>query len=147
MTRTQVLSCLYHHEAAIEKKQFEHCQELLQQQNSKSNIRTYTKKHIHIFAGLLYCDYCGEMMTAQPGKLLKKSGHQSSRFACRNRRNASCPNSFTSDTTVGPAILSILIKTARLYLSDKLLYSTLYMTFRMNSIAEFRSQLILRLRV
>lgn len=112
-----------HHEAAIEKKQFEHCQELLQQQNSKSNIRTYTKKHIHIFAGLLYCDYCGEMMTAQPGKLLKKSGHQSSRFACRNRRNASCPNSFTSDTTVGPAIFSILIETARLYLSDETLYS------------------------
>lgn len=63
------------------------------------------------------------MMTAQPGKLLKKSGHQSSRFACRNRRNASCPNSFTSDTTVGPAIFSILIETARLYLSDETLYS------------------------
>ncbi len=112
-----------HHIAAIEKNQFDRCQELLQKQNFNSDTRTCTRKHIHIFAGLLYCDYCGEMMTAQPGKLLKKSGHQSSRFACRNRRNANCPNSFTSDTTVGPAIFSILIETARLYLSDEPLYS------------------------
>ena len=62
------------------------------------------------------------MMTAQPGNLLKKTGHQTSCFACRNRRNASCPNSFTSDTTIGPPIFSILIETARLYLSDTQLY-------------------------
>lgn len=112
-----------HHVAAIEKTQFEHCQKLLQKQNFNSDTRTCTRKHIHIFAGLLYCDYCGEMMTAQPGKLLKKSGHHSSRFACRNRRNASCPNSFTSDTIVGPAIFSILIETGRLYLLDEPLHS------------------------
>lgn len=122
-----------HHEAAIQAAQFEHCQELLQKQNSHSNTRTYTQKHIHIFSGLLFCDYCGEMMTAQPGKLLKKTGHQSSRFACRNRRNADCPNSFTSDTTIGPVIFSILIETARLYLSDTQLHSLQDFSDELNS--------------
>lgn len=111
-----------HHEAAIQLLQFDRCQKLLQKQNFKSDTRTCIKKHIHIFTGLLYCDYCGEMMTAQPGNLLKKTEHQTSRFACRNRRNASCPNPFTSDTTIGPPIFSILIETARLYLSDTQLY-------------------------
>ena len=51
-----------HHEAAIQPLQFERCQKLLQKQNFKSDTRTCLKKHIHIFSGLLYCDYCGEMM-------------------------------------------------------------------------------------
>lgn len=44
-----------HHVAAIEKTQFDHCQKLLQKQNFNSDTRTCTRKHIHIFAGLLYC--------------------------------------------------------------------------------------------
>lgn len=72
-------------------------------------------------------------MTAQPGNLLKKTGYQTSHFACRDRRNASCPNPFTSDTTISPPIFSILIETARLYLSDAKLYSLQDFSDELNS--------------
>lgn len=101
------------HERIIGDDQFFRCQQLLKKNMIGSDRRTYNRKNCHIFAGLLFCDYCGRIMAAQVGRKLKKHGNIScSRYSCYNRRQSTCQNRFTSDTAIGPFILNFLVNLA-----------------------------------
>ena len=105
-----------HHQGIIEKKQFDRCQEILKVNVIGSDRLTYNRKNIHIFAGLLFCDYCGENMAAQVGTILRRQGGvRSSRYSCYNRRLGLCKNRFTSDTIIGPFILNYIANMYRSY--------------------------------
>ena len=73
---------------------------------SKRSSKTYTRKNTHIFAGLLYCHYCGKQMQST-GDRVRADGYRPSIYACvQKRKFNSCPNKYVSDVTLGPFVLN-----------------------------------------
>ena len=81
------------------------------ERNRRSNRRsskTYTRKHTHIFAGLLYCHYCGKQMQSTVDRV-RADGYRPSIYACvQKRKFNNCPNKYVSDVTVAPFVLNYI---------------------------------------
>ena len=106
-----------HHPAIVTKEQFDACQVKLERNNLKlrNTQKTYQRKNVHVFAGLIVCGVCGKHYNAtidKPHAGLK--GYRPSIYLCSTRRNTNkCPNKFVSDTTVGPFILNYIANIVR----------------------------------
>lgn len=106
-----------HHPPIITKEQFERCKEILDRRNSKKRgtVKTYERKHTHIFAGLLTCGYCGSQMTATIDRA-RKGGWRPSIYLCSRRRKSNdCTNKFVSDITIGPFVMNYLSNMLKTY--------------------------------
>lgn len=63
---------------------------------------------MHIFAGLLYCGYCGSQMQSTIDRE-RADGYRPSIYACsRKRRFNDCPNKYVSDVTLAPFVLNYI---------------------------------------
>lgn len=63
---------------------------------------------MHIFAGLLYCGYCGSQMQSTIDRE-RADGYRPSIYACsRKRRFNDCPNKYISDVTLAPFVLNYI---------------------------------------
>ncbi len=99
-----------HHPAIIEKEQWIRVSEYLSenQRNRKNSSKTYSRKNIHIFAGLLKCGYCGSGMPSTVDRA-RSDGWRPSIYSCsRKRRFNDCPNKYISDITLGPFVLNYI---------------------------------------
>ncbi len=99
-----------HHPAIIDpERQAEACAVL--ERNRRSNNRDgkkYVRKNTHIFAGILYCAYCGGQMQATIDRA-RNDGYRPSIYACtRKRRYNDCENKYISDVVVGPFVLNYI---------------------------------------
>lgn len=74
-----------------------------------STNKTYVKKNIHIFSGILSCGNCGASMYASPSKM-RQSGWIPSVYGCGARRKnpSACDNKFVGDSVLAPFILTLL---------------------------------------
>lgn len=99
-----------HHPAIIDKSRQEHVLDILEG-NRRSNRRSakkYVRKNIHIFAGLLYCGYCGNQMQSTIDRA-RSDGYRPSIYACsRKRRFNDCENKYISDVILAPFVLNYI---------------------------------------
>ncbi len=90
-----------HHIAIVSQEQFDRCQYWLKKNRRKDTIRHTQRKNVHIFAGLIHCGYCGELMTATLDRI-RASGYQPSMYICGSKRShKNCGNKYTHDPEVG----------------------------------------------
>ena len=74
---------------------------------------SYNRGNIHLFAGLLICDYCGSNMKASQDRE-RADGWRPSVYICsRHRRFNDCPNKYVSDVTIGPFIFNFIANLIR----------------------------------
>ena len=84
-----------------------------QRRGQPGSGKSYNRDNVHIFAGLLTCGYCGNLMTASKDRV-RKTGWRPSMYNCSNkRRNSDCPNKYINDVTVGPFILNYIANMIR----------------------------------
>lgn len=99
-----------HHPAIIDPVRQAEVSTVLER-NRRSNNRDgkkYVRKHTHIFAGILYCAYCGGQMQATIDRA-RNDGYRPSIYACtRKRRYNDCENKYISDVVVGPFVLNYI---------------------------------------
>lgn len=99
-----------HHPAIVSKERQAKIFSILAD-NRRSNSRTsktYNRKNTHIFAGVLYCGYCGCQMQSTVDRQ-RADGYRPSIYACsRKRRFDDCPNKYVSDVTVAPFVLNYI---------------------------------------
>lgn len=99
-----------HHPAIITAERQNHILEILEG-NRRSNRRIakkYIRKNTHIFAGLLYCGYCGSQMQSTIDRE-RADGYRPSIYACsRKRRFDDCENKYISDIVVAPFVLNYI---------------------------------------
>lgn len=99
-----------HHPAIIPSERQALVLETLEQnrRSNKRSSKTYTRKNTHIFAGLLYCHYCGKQMQSTVDRV-RADGYRPSIYACvQKRKFNSCPNKYVSDVTVAPFVLNYI---------------------------------------
>lgn len=110
-----------HHEPLFEETRFYRIKFLLQR-NRRGGVaagKTYVRKNIHIFGGLLRCSMCGSNMNANLDRR-RANGVRPSIYACgsRRRKQTSCTNKYISDTVLGPFVLNYvanIIRAAKSY--------------------------------
>lgn len=106
-----------HHEAIVTKEQFDFCQAKLDRNNLKlrDTQKTYQRKNVHVFAGLIVCGVCGRQYNATIDKPhARLGGFRPSMYLCSTRRNSDvCPNKYVSDITVGTFILNYIANILR----------------------------------
>lgn len=98
-----------HHPAIVEQERFMRVQELLMR-NRRSNKepKTYVRKNVHIFAGLLFCGYCNQIMQASQDRA-RSDGYRPSIYACTTKRRFNtCQNKYISDVIVGPFVMNYI---------------------------------------
>lgn len=99
-----------HHPAIISKDRQEAVVTILAE-NRRSNRaagKSYVRKNIHIFAGLLFCGYCGSQMQSTIDRE-RAHGYRPSIYACsRKRRFDDCPNKYISDVVLAPFVLNYI---------------------------------------
>lgn len=105
-----------HHEPIVDDVLFERIQFLLKR-NKRGGVKdgaSYTKKNIHVFAGLLRCGNCGTNMSATLDRI-RADGWRPSVYGCAKRRNnaAACSGKFTSDVTIGPFVFNYIANIIR----------------------------------
>lgn len=105
-----------HHEPILNEDVFCRMKFLLTR-NKRGGVpshKTYVRKNIHIFAGLLRCGQCGSNMTANLDRR-RANGFRPSQYACgsRRRKGTSCTNKYISDTTLGPFVLNYVANIIR----------------------------------
>ena len=73
--------------------------------NSRKKGDSYHRKHVHIFAGLIECGYCGSNYIATRSRTMS-DGLQPSVYNCAFRRQHKndCTNKLVSDTTIAPFV-------------------------------------------
>ncbi len=99
-----------HHPAIIEKERFARVNAYLKdnRRSSRNTAKTYVRKNIHIFAGVLQCGQCGSPMQSTVDKE-REGGYRPSIYACsRHRRFSDCPNKFISDIVLGPFVMNYI---------------------------------------
>ena len=76
--------------------------------------KTYIKKNVHIFAGLVKCGICGNTMTATLDKR-RADGWRPSIYGCSKRRNdaSACDNKYCSDILIGPFVFNYIANIIR----------------------------------
>lgn len=99
-----------HHPAIITSERQATVLEILES-NRRSNRRSakkYVRKNTHIFAGLLYCGYCGSQMQSTIDRE-RSDGYRPSIYACsRKRRYDDCENKYISDVVLAPFVLNYI---------------------------------------
>lgn len=105
-----------HHEPSVSEDQFDRIQFLLKR-NKRGGVpeeKTYIRKNIHIFAGLMRCQNCNRVMTATLDRR-RADGWRPSIYACSTRRNDStqCRNKYISDKTIGPFVFNYVANIIR----------------------------------
>lgn len=106
-----------HHPPIVSKEQYARCHEILERRNSKKRgaVRTYRRKHVHVFQGLLTCGECGSPMTSTIGTA-RADGWRPSIYMCSRRRLSNdCKNKYISDATIGPFVLNYLANMLKTY--------------------------------
>ena len=101
-----------HHDAIISEEDHEAVKEILSrnQRGKDKPGDTYTKKHTHIFAGLVRCELCGANFTAQREHTRKYIDAPTSAYLCSNRKESTikCPNQMLSDVVLIPFVLTLI---------------------------------------
>lgn len=105
-----------HHEPMISEDRFDRIQFILKR-NKRGGVpeeKTYIRKNIHIFAGLVHCFNCGGAMTATLDRR-RANGWRPSIYGCATRRNdnARCDNKYLSDKVVGPFVFNYVANIIR----------------------------------
>lgn len=99
-----------HHPAIVTEEEWKAaCKQLEEnQRNGPGKNRAYTRKNVHIFAGMLTCGCCGGNMSATLDKA-RADGWRPSIYNCQShRRFNSCSNKYVSDVTLGPFVLNYI---------------------------------------
>ena len=100
-----------HHPAIVPKERWRNVVLTLErnQRGWNASGKTYSRKNIHVFAGLLTCGCCGANMSATSNCRELKGGYRPSIYACMShRKNSGCPNKYITDTTLGPFVLNYI---------------------------------------
>lgn len=99
-----------HHPAIIDTERQSKIISMLEanRRSNKDTSKTYVRKNVHIFAGLLYCGYCGNQMQSSVDRI-RVNGYRPSIYSCsRKRRYEDCNNKYISDIVVGPFVLNYI---------------------------------------
>lgn len=100
-----------HHPAIVSKERWRNVVLTLERNRRGwgASGKTYNRKNIHVFAGLLTCGCCGANMSATSNCRELKGGYRPSIYACMShRKNSGCPNKYITDTTLGPFVLNYI---------------------------------------
>lgn len=99
-----------HHPAIIEAARQKAVIKMLEDNDRVVNLhKSYERKNVHIFAGLLTCCACGSQFQATIDRPRAKGGWRPSIYLCsRHRRFKDCDNKYISDVTLGPFVLNFL---------------------------------------
>lgn len=105
-----------HHEPIVSDILYDRIQFILKR-NKRGGVpedKTYIKKNVHIFAGLVKCGICGSTMTATLDKR-RADGWRPSIYGCSKRRNdaSACNNKYCSDTLIGPFVFNYIANIIR----------------------------------
>ena len=99
-----------HHPALIDESRFDRISYMLSRNARRFHVPgdTYSRKAVHIFAGLLECGNCSANMTATQDKR-RADGWRPSIYGCasRRRKSGSCTNRFINDAAIAPFILAV----------------------------------------
>ena len=100
-----------HHEPIVSEITFERVQFALKR-NKRGGVpqeKTYIRKNVHVFAGLITCELCGSSMTATLDRR-RADGWRPSIYGCSRRRNESnsCTNKYCSDAHIGPFVFNYI---------------------------------------
>lgn len=98
-----------HHPHIIEADRQRAVAQILSENDRASSFhKTYERKNIHIFAGLIFCGSCGSQFQANVDRA-RAGGWRPSIYLCsRHRRFKDCENKYVSDITLGPFILNFI---------------------------------------
>lgn len=99
-----------HHPAIIDAARQKAVIKMLEDNDRVVNLhKSYERKNVHIFAGLLTCGACGSQFQATIDRPRAKGGWRPSIYLCsRHRRFKDCDNKYISDVTLGPFVLNFL---------------------------------------
>lgn len=99
-----------HHAALIDKNRQKRILAILSENDRAAGThKTYERKNVHIFAGLLVCASCGSQYQSTVDRPRAKGGWRPSIYMCsRRRRFRDCENKYVSDVTLGPFVLNFL---------------------------------------
>lgn len=105
-----------HHEPILDEDLFNRLGFLLAR-NRRGGVpagKTYVRKNLHIFSGLMVCGQCGSNMSATADRR-RANGIRPSQYACssRRRKGTSCTNKYISDLTLGPFVLNYVANIIR----------------------------------
>lgn len=101
-----------HHPALITKERQARVLEKLASQRrgvfAADSNKTYVRKNVHIFAGLIECGICGSGYQSTSDKM-RSNGYVPSLYLCsRRRRFSDCDNSSVSDAYLAPFVLNYI---------------------------------------
>lgn len=107
--KSQWVMCGKHHPALFSADDYERLDYwLTKNQRVKGKAQHVQRKHVHIFAGLIYCGNCGELYFSSTAKA-KASGYQPSMYLCSGRRKLrTCRNKYVTDDSVGSFVFSYI---------------------------------------
>lgn len=99
-----------HHPAIVDAGRQKAVIRMLESNDRVANLhKSYERKNVHIFAGLLTCGACGSQFQATIDRPRAKGGWRPSIYLCsRHRRFNDCENKYISDVTLGPFVLNFL---------------------------------------
>lgn len=100
-----------HHPAIVDVERWQRVTAYLEHNRRgwQSAGKTYTRKNVHAFAGLLTCGVCGGVMSATSNCRTHKDGYRPSNYACMShRKNSCCTNKYITDTKIGPFALNYI---------------------------------------
>lgn len=100
-----------HHPAIVDVERWQRVTAYLEHNRRgwQSAGKTYTRKNVHAFAGLLTCGVCGGVMSATSNCRTHKDGYRPSNYACMShRKNSGCTNKYITDTKIGPFALNYI---------------------------------------
>lgn len=99
-----------HHPAIIETERQERVIEMLSgnRRSNQDSSKTYVRKNVHIFAGMLTCGACGSQMQCSRDRP-RADGFRPSVYLCSGKRRFhNCDNKYISDITVAPFVLNYI---------------------------------------
>lgn len=105
-----------HHPPILDERLFYRIKFLLQR-NKRGGVpagKTYVRKNVHIFGGLLRCAQCGSTMISNQDRR-RANGIRPSIYACgsRRRKQTDCTNKYISDMVLGPFVLNYVANIIR----------------------------------
>ena len=119
------------HQAIISKKQWQKCNDIMDENARTNHSKNRRYNQIHIFRGLLRCNVCGGNMYGAKDRP-RKDGFRPSRYRCSNSHKETCNNKIVTDVTLGPFVINYLINFINLINNSK----------QINSIDDIKSFLL-----
>lgn len=101
-----------HHPAIIDRVRQERVLEKMASQRrggwGMDKGKSYMRKNVHIFSGLISCGICGSVYQSTSDKM-RSNGYVPSIYLCaRRRRFSDCDNSSVTDAYIGPFVLNYI---------------------------------------